>query len=291
MRDKPDFFSTQVIEARRFYLDLNPSKTAGLSVVSAGYERCSAEYHMQRRTFPYLSIEFVAEGEGALVLKDHSWRLMPGTVFAYGPGIGHEIRTHPEKPMAKYFVDFSGKQALEIMKQASLGPGNIVQVAAPGVVINAFERLIDDGLNESHFTPELCAAFLRYLFLKIAEVAVPYGLKETQAFLTYQHCRQFIQQHYLTLWSAEQAAEGCQVDLAYLCRLFKRFDHVTPYRYLVRLKMNRAAEMLQQPGKLVKQVAEVLGFSDPYHFSRVFKRVHGLSPEQFIGWCGRGVHR
>jgi AraC-like DNA-binding protein len=45
--------------------------------------------------------------------------------------------------------------------------------------------------------------------------------------------------------------------------------------------MRAAAEWLQQPGSLVKQVAERTGFSDPFHFSRVFKKVLGLSPESF----------
>ena len=42
--------------------------------------------------------------------------------------------------------------------------------------------------------------------------------------------------------------------------------------------MNLAAEWLQQPDALVKQVAERAGFSDPFHFSRAFKSVLGLSP-------------
>ena len=49
----------------------------------------------------------------------------------------------------------------------------------------------------------------------------------------------------------------------------------------MRLKMNIAAERLRDPGVLVKQVAAELGFDDPFHFSRAFKGVLGLSPENF----------
>jgi transcriptional regulator GlxA family with amidase domain len=45
--------------------------------------------------------------------------------------------------------------------------------------------------------------------------------------------------------------------------------------------MNLAAELLQQPAALVKQVAEETGFGDAFHFSRVFKTVFGLSPDAF----------
>jgi AraC-like DNA-binding protein len=65
--------------------------------------------------------------------------------------------------------------------------------------------------------------------------------------------------------------------------LFRRYDHQTPYQFLLRLKMNHAAERLQSPGTLVKQVAEETGFADPFHFSRMFKSVLGLSPDAFRG--------
>jgi AraC-like DNA-binding protein len=44
----------------------------------------------------------------------------------------------------------------------------------------------------------------------------------------------------------------------------------------MRLKMNRATELLVDGGLLVKEVAEKLEFVDAFHFSRVFKRFYGL---------------
>jgi AraC-like DNA-binding protein len=73
------------------------------------------------------------------------------------------------------------------------------------------------------------------------------------------------------------------VNNAYLCRLFRRYDHQSPYQYLLRLKMNHAAGRLKQPDALVKQVAEETGFADQFHFSRVFTSVFGLSPAAFRG--------
>ena len=45
--------------------------------------------------------------------------------------------------------------------------------------------------------------------------------------------------------------------------------------------MNHAATRLSEPNTLVKQVAEETGYTDPFHFSRVFKNVLGLSPDAF----------
>lgn len=281
-RGEPSFFSGQVSKARRFYRDLTPPKNAELAVICAGCEHCDADYEIDRASFPYLSMEYLAAGEGDLALDGRSYRLVPGTAFSYGPGVRHHIRTDPTRAMVKFFVDFAGSKAEGHLQRASLCPGRVVQVSAPGEVTEAFDRLIAEGLQDSRLADEICTTLLQYLLLKIDNTVVPYGSGETRAFSTYQRCHHHIREHYLELHTLEETARACHVAPAYLCRLFKRFDHLSPYQYLLRLKMNRAAELLHRPGALVKQVADELDFADPYHLSRVFKRVHGVPPEQFV---------
>jgi AraC-like DNA-binding protein len=46
--------------------------------------------------------------------------------------------------------------------------------------------------------------------------------------------------------------------------------------------MTLAAEHLIEHGGLVKEAALRVGFSDPYHFSRCFKSVHGVAPRDLL---------
>lgn len=279
--EQPDFISTRVTEARRFFLDLHPAKRKELTVVCGGWERCAADYRVRRTDFRFLSIEYVAQGEGALVLRGRRCRLVPGTVFTYGPQVPHDITTDASQRLLKYFVDFTGAEGLRRLRDAGLSPGTVTQVATPNRVREIFDEVIRNGLRQTRFTPRLCAKLLECLMLSIAEDAVAPGVVSSQAFTTYLRCRQFIDEHFLELRTLAAAAAQCHIDAAYLCRLFRRFDHRSPYQHLLRLKMSRAAELLQTPGRLVKQVADELHFSDPYHFSRAFKTVYGVAPERF----------
>src|ERR1700754_1091693 len=99
---RPSFVSTQVTEARRYYLNLQPKPTREITIVCGGCERVRPDYLVERRTFPYYAVEFVAEGEGQLTLAGRECRLRPGVAFAYGPGIAHRIQTEPGRPMLKY---------------------------------------------------------------------------------------------------------------------------------------------------------------------------------------------
>ena len=84
------------------------------------------------------------------------------------------------------------------------------------------------------------------------------------------------------LHTLEDAARLCRVAPSYLCRLFGRYDRETPYQMMQRLRMQRGAALLLEPGAMVKNVASELGFSDQFHFSHTFKRHFGVPPSQIV---------
>src|SRR5690606_18492089 len=105
---------------------------------------------------------------------------------------------------------------------------------------------------------------------------------ESTAFETYARCRRHAEQSYLKLASTTQWADECAVDRAYLSRLFNRYSNRTPYHLLVQLKIDHAVDAMVRQGMSIKKVAGMVGFDDPQHFSRVFKRTRGVSPSQFL---------
>ncbi len=278
---EPEFFSIQVREAQRFYLDLAPPPTEPIAVVCGGYEQCSPDYAIHRTGFPYYLIEFVARGKGSITLGGKDYPLTAGTVFSYGPDVPHDFTTDPDDPLGKYFIACTGPRALELLQQNALAPGSIGRVFAPAEIQEVIDELVRNGMKHTYFSASLCVKLLEYLIIKIAESLMPWHGIETPAFATYQRCHRYIWANYSQLRTMAEVARECHVDPAYLCRLFRRYAHQSPYQFLMRLKMNLAAERLQNPEMLVKQVAAQLGFADPFHFSRAFKKVFGLSPEEF----------
>lgn len=283
LTEQPDFIATAVRSARRFYLDLKPRRDAELVVVCGGCERCAPDYAIQRPGFRFHCIEYVARGRGTLVLAGKRHVLRAGTAFAYGPGVPHEIAADPADPLEKYFIDFAGRGAAKRLSASALKPGGVVRVARPDEALALFDALVEDGLREAPAAKRICAAWLDLLMLKLSAAAVPGDdTGETQAFATYQRCRVLLEENAVEISSTRELAKRCHLDPAYLCRLFARYGEAPPYQVLQRLKMRRAAMALQEPGAMVKTVAAALRFPDPYHFSRAFKRVYGMSPLNFI---------
>jgi AraC-like DNA-binding protein len=78
---------------------------------------------------------------------------------------------------------------------------------------------------------------------------------------------------------AELAAAAGMSSRHFTMRCRRLFGEA-PARFLLRLKLRRAEEMLRHRGLRVKEVSEALGFTNPFHFSRVFKRVLGHPPSR-----------
>ena len=282
--DKKDvpFISTQVTSGEYYYLNLTPDKKAGEVVVCGGREQTAPTYRIERTRFKFYSIEFVSSGRGTLTISGKTYPLRPGAIYCYGPQTPHCIQTDPEHPMLKHFVDFTGSAFVNMLNSTDFLKGAPLFVSRPFRIRNIFENLLTTGNTESRNRNALCALLLRQLILYADDTAMEPEAAFSPAWQTYMRCRQYIERHYMDLPTIGKAAEACFVDQAYLSRLFKRFAEESPLQLLTRLKMSRAADLLSSGDLLIKQVGEQVGFADPYHFSRVFKRVYGIPPETFV---------
>jgi AraC-like DNA-binding protein len=259
---------------------LTPEKEQTETVVCGGREQCAPNYRIERNGFKFYSIEFVSAGNGTLTLRGKTSPLRPGALFFYGPGVPHKIETDRDAPLLKHFIDFSGFGLSSLIRQTELAH---MPLYTSGIlrIRSIFENLLQTGNTESRRRNELCILLLKQLIFTIDETALPHQEAFSPAWQTYLRCRQHVEQNFQTIGSVCEIAAECHLDQAYLCRLFQRYATETPRQLLVRLKMARAANLLSGQSPLIKQVAEESGYPDPYHFSRVFKQVYGISPESF----------
>lgn len=278
---KAPFISTQVSSGDYYYLNLTPKKDETEVVVCGGREQCSPNYRVARDNFKFHSIEFVSSGRGELTMNGKKHVLRPGAIYAYGPRTQHVIETDPDNPMLKHFVDFAGSSLVDLMNDTAFKRGGPLFVSRPFRIRSIFENLISTGNAESRNRDALCALLLRQLILQADDFAMEPDAAFSPAWQTYMRCRQYIERNYLAIPTISDAAASCHLDQAYMARLFKRFAEESPLQLLTRLKMSKAADLLSAGDLLIKEVGEDVGFADPYHFSRVFKRVYGIPPETF----------
>lgn len=76
----------------------------------------------------------------------------------------------------------------------------------------------------------------------------------------------------------------------YIRRCFKDDFGTTPTEYLTELRINQARKLLtEMPFYSVEEISRLCGYSDPFYFSRVFKKAAGLSPQKFKNTIKRTI--
>ena len=71
------------------------------------------------------------------------------------------------------------------------------------------------------------------------------------------------------------------IDRRYLSRIFLRETGMTPKEYLVRIRLSRAADLLENSSCTVTETARSVGYDDVYNFSKIFKKKYGISPAYY----------
>lgn len=82
-------------------------------------------------------------------------------------------------------------------------------------------------------------------------------------------------------WTVSEMASVCGLGEVQFRRLFRQTTGMSPKRYVEKLKMQRAIEMLSGGRESVGSIARSLAYSDPFHFSRRFKLCTGMSPAEY----------
>lgn len=90
-----------------------------------------------------------------------------------------------------------------------------------------------------------------------------------------------IEAHLNAPWSVESLASTCAISASQLSRLFQRHLGTSPARYLREQRANRMAELLITTDDRIDLIARRVGWQGPTHASRVFRNLHGVSPQQY----------
>lgn len=91
----------------------------------------------------------------------------------------------------------------------------------------------------------------------------------------------WIAEHMTEEFSLARLAEQAGISEFHFNRLFKRAMGVPPSQYQIRLRMDAARRLLRETKKSVITIAIEVGYSNPSHFARLFRKENGLSPTDY----------
>ena len=280
------------------YLPPNHSDDAwGLQLTGAGYQpvgpggdpiprRRHPPGHVYRwadgRVLDEYGLVYVSHGRGEFdSAATGPAELAVGDVALLFPGVRHRYRPHPVTGWGIYWLHFRGQTADRLRADGRFAPERaLVQTGVDETMLVCIRSLLDVLRSDMLAARRIASAKTLELLARLEAAALMQQGASPVEELVRQACL-LLEESPGTGAVVEGLIGQLSVGRAQFFRIFKQQTGMSPYRYRLAITIRRAAEMLRESSLSIKQIAAVLGFKNPYHFSKLFRQKVGCPPKVY----------
>ncbi|MDF2594339.1 MAG: AraC family transcriptional regulator [Clostridia bacterium] len=153
------------------------------------------------------------------------------------------------------------------------------------IIENILNRLVEVGSKDPEANKVLLEVLLSELLIMIKEYIQTLEDKEYESHQIINpkvdKILKYISSNYSDPLTLTSIAEQFYISPFYLSKIFKKSTNLSIVEYINSLRIREAKELLERSQTKIADIAEKVGFSSSSHFSRTFKLVTGLSPQQY----------
>ena len=232
----------------------------------------SVKYQINRTPKnPECVFEYILSGEGE-VLIDGEWKTAKaGDFYILASGYNQHYRASNTNPWKKIWINYNSDYMPELLRSYGIEMG----IYHSGAVKVYFDEIVELSRtsNFSENAPFLIADRVQ----RIARVAAIERASERDV----APMKRLISTYVYKKFSLEEFAEKFHMSKSNVINTFKKNYGVTPYEYLVNLKIETAKLLLSDTMLSVKKIAEKLAIHDEHYFSNMFKKKVGMRPLEY----------
>lgn len=279
--------SIRFVTPRRVVAELaqNPL-SQGLYPLGMGYYRQASGHHMERLEHDDFLMIYCLEGEGEAVLNDKKVRVKAGDILLIPKGIAHTYKARQKRPWTIYWVHFHGHQAADFVahleQRESPQRQFIIPIGIHSRLASDFAALLEARESTYNLNAYICAANqLRQILSHIALLQPLARQKLSRAGLDIERVHSLMQTHVHEQLDLDTLAESVNLSKFHFVKKYKEITGTTPINHFIQLKIERACHLLDTTTNSINEISFAVGYEDAYYFSRIFKKLMGLSPSQY----------
>lgn len=215
------------------------------------------------------------------------WTKIPaGSVIFFRPGEPQEYFFRAEDRSVSHYIHFSGRGCKEILNTLALDGVRTFSVGRSRGYEEISTRMVQEYTMKRPFWEQSCAA---YLYELLCIVARKKNLRSSNIDYSGEHrinaaCRK-IYENLDDPPSVSELAAACCLSVSRFSHLFRQVTGKSPLEFTKSMQLERARELLSSTDLSIREISEMLHFSDQNYFSRVFKRGMGMSPSEWRKWA------
>jgi len=256
-------------------------KNSPFQIEMAGKSWCDGSYTITRKQSNVWVIEYIQAGKGTVEVTDTEKRVCypeKGDVYLLPPGKRHHYYSDAQEPWEKIFVNFKGPVADRLAE--CYGIEEMLHFSGVEYLESSFCEIFTNVEDKELEEEEV----VRRIELMLHDIFRSLGRKNAVKRAESEEISQvmrYLDANVGRLVSIGEMAELIYRSPDYLIKHFRAETGMTPYRYLMKRKMQVAEKLLRDTALPVGEVAAQLGYDDAHYFSGLFKKERGVSPLKY----------
>ncbi len=232
--------------------------------IYAGSEQCTNLHSFGPVLRHHAVIFFCKSGKGVYSVDDRVYEIKEGQIFIQNSGDVVFHQADEFDPWHYIWIALSGTVTERLSKLPT-----VIDLECSKVFDDIHDLVVKGEMKPEKYLICLIKLF-EELFPDPENAATDFAIR----------AKEYINLHYMENISVEKISESFGMDRRYLLRIFKHRFGVTIVDYLIKVRMESAANFLKQRYSVGKTAA-MCGYPDPYSFSKMFKKYHGISPAYY----------
>lgn len=256
-----------------------------------GYYPLARGHQMSRAQHLDHLMIYCVHGSGSLHVDGEHFIIQAGDLIFLPPGQSHHYESSSTEPWTIYWCHFDGKRRDDYFNFAfanehrgqteRTGRRFVLSIGIHPKLIGDFELLLEarqSGYKRDRFLHISC--HLRQMMSYIGLLS-PKVLVQTGNPLDLDAIHAFMMENIHQQLDLMSVAALSNLSKYHFSKKYKRLTGQSPIQHFIHLKMEHACYLLDISDKPIGSISQMLSYEDPHYFSRLFKKIVGVSPKEY----------
>ncbi len=257
-------------------------QTNDLYLVHCGQQQCPPGYTYNHKIPNEYHLHFVLNGKGVLIINDITYHIKKNEIFLIPKGVKIQYFADEKEPWEYVWVTFDGVMAENYLNHAHLDAEHpVITSTLSTATYVPFVRSILDTNKLTYANEIRRVGYLYEILSTLIEAQNTENVKYDYPSETYvDYALQYIKTNYRDI-KVNDIANYIGINRSYLTAIFKKKLDVSPQKYLVSYRLQKAAKLLKSTDMSIADIATEVGYVDSISFSKMFKQEYDMSPKMY----------
>lgn len=257
---------------------------------------CSPEMSVPETSYhcheDFIELSFVTSGSVDYLIEGEKYTLKKGQVIVSNPGVYHKELFDSNTNCRELHIGLTNLSLFSNIKKnfIDVGSKNIITISKykDEILKNCFE-IIEEQKNHTQTSPFMLKSLVMKLLIllhrelneDIANLnSKEFSFKSREKKSLVESISKYLNENYTDDISLYTLSKNMYLSPVYISKIFKEITGDSPINYLILIRLSKAKELLEDSKLSIKTIAKMVGYNDPYYFSKLYKKYYGISPNK-----------